>query len=93
MPLWRRVQRIAMKKRSDPARILDAARLLPILGVFLLMPPIITLFARDIDIGGVPLIVVYVFATWLALIACAALLARRLPGSPRDAGREDEPHP
>jgi hypothetical protein len=63
---------------ADPARARDAASLLPVLGVFLLMPPIITLFAARADVAGVPLIVVYLFGVWLALIACAALLARRL---------------
>jgi len=45
----------------------------------LLLPPVITLFAaRHAGVAGVPLIVVYVFSAWLALIAAAALLARRL---------------
>jgi Fe2+ transport system protein B len=56
----------------------DAAVVLPLFGVFLLMPPIITLFASGFDIHGVPLIVVYVFSVWIALIVCAALLAKRL---------------
>ena len=61
-----------------PGRLRDAAALLPLLGLVLLMPPVITLFAVGLDVAGVPLIVVYVFGVWLALIACAALLARRL---------------
>ena len=56
----------------------DAAVALPLFGVFLLMPPLITLFASGLDIHGVPLIVVYVFSVWIALIVCAALLAKRL---------------
>lgn len=56
----------------------DAAVALPLFGVFLLMPPIITLFASGLDIHGVPLIVVYVFSVWIALIVCAAWLAKRL---------------
>lgn len=61
----------------------DAAIVLPLFGLFLLMPPIITLFASGLDIEGVPLIVVYVFGVWGALIVCAALLARRLdPAQP-----------
>ena len=77
-----------------PARTIDAARILPILGVFLLMPPIVTLFAVHVDIGGVPLIVVYLFGVWLALIACAAWFARRLavPPAVQDAADEDGPH-
>ncbi len=69
---------------ADVTRARDAARLLPVLGVFLLMPPVITLFAVQADVGGVPLIVVYLFGVWLALIAAAALLARWL--APPDPG-------
>ncbi|HTN67393.1 MAG TPA: hypothetical protein VL051_14555, partial [Burkholderiaceae bacterium] len=62
-------------------RASDAAVVLPLLGLFLLMPPIITLFASQLDLGGIPLIAIYVFGVWAALIVCAALLAQRLdPG-------------
>ena len=61
-----------------PPRLRDAASVLPLLGVFLLMPPVIVLFAAPVLVGGVPLIVVYLFGVWLALIVCAALLARRI---------------
>ncbi len=67
------------------ARARDAAVVLPLLGLFLLMPPVITLFVAAVDIDGVPLIVVYVFGVWLSLIVCAGLLARRLARP--DAGR------
>jgi len=76
----------------DPARTVDAARVLPIIGVFLLMPPVITLFAGIADVAGVPRVVVYLFGVWLALIVCAALLARRLaPLHDRDPGGRDAP--
>jgi hypothetical protein len=65
-----------------PGRILDAAALLPLAGLFLLLPPAISLFAVDGHVLGIPVIVAYVFGTWLALVACAALIARRL--APRD---------
>ena len=67
-------------KTPDPGtpRLRDAASLLPALGVFLLMPPVITLFAGAHTWLGVPLIVAYLFGVWLALIVCAALLAWRL---------------
>ena len=80
-----------MKKPSDPARIVDIARILPIIGAFLLMPPIIALFAAQIDIGGVPLIVVYLFGVWVALIGCAGWLARRLAPPPSDAHDDGAP--
>lgn len=71
-------------KTPDPGtpRLRDAAAVLPVLAVFLLMPPVITLFAGAHTVWGVPLIVVYLFGVWLALIVAAALLARRLAPSP-----------
>jgi len=62
--------------RSSRAR--DAAVVLPVFGLFLLMPPVISLFAAPAAIRGVPLIVLYLFAVWGGLIVCAALLAHRL---------------
>ena len=60
-------------------RVRDAAGLLPVLATVLFMPPVVTLFAAThAELSGVPLIVVYVFGTWLALIAATALLSRRL---------------
>ena len=62
-----------------PPRVRDAAGLLPVLAVVLFMPPVVTLFAAaHADVSGVPLIVVYVFGTWLCLIAAAAWLSRHL---------------
>ncbi len=67
-------------KPPDPGtpRLRDAAALLPVLAVFLLMPPVITLFTDTRTVGGVPMIVAYLFGVWLALIVAAALLAHRL---------------
>jgi hypothetical protein len=64
-------------------RLRDAARLLPILGAFLLLLPIlwmpdgrITLTASDI---------IYFFAVWLGLILLAAAFSRGLrPGEEED---------
>ena len=63
---------------TPPGRLRDSAVLLPLVGLVLLMPPLITLFTVDAGVAGVPLIVVYVFGVWLALIACAGLVARRM---------------
>jgi len=71
----------------DSSSASDAAVALPLFGLFLLMPPLIGLFASHFDLGGVPLIVIYVFGVWTALIVCAALLARRLdPSRSEDGG-------
>ncbi len=64
--------------RPAPARLRDAAVLLPAIGTFLFLPPAITLFSGGGTLAGVPLIVIYLFGVWLALIAGAAFLARRL---------------
>ena len=71
-------------ERSERAR--QAAGVLPILGLLLLMPPLIGLFSTGVDVAGVPLIVVYLFAVWLGLALAAALLGRalELPAPPAD---------
>ena len=67
------------------ARARDAAVVLPLLGLFLLMPPVIVLFAAPHAFGGVPLIVLYLFGVWLALVLAAALLGRvLLPRAPSE---------
>jgi len=68
-----------MSERSfGTSKAPDAAVVLPVFGMFLLLPPAISLFAAPVAIWGVPLIVLYVFGAWAGLICCAALLARRL---------------
>ena len=62
-------------------RIVGAAVLLPCIGLFLMMPPLIQLFTLDRDVLGVPLIVIYLFGVWIALVGCAAWLSRRLGAS------------
>jgi len=48
---------------------------------------LVGLFARaDIAVAGMPLVVVYLFGMWLALILAAMLLARRLGGENLDKG-------
>ena len=81
-------------KTPDPGtpRRRDAASLLPVLGVFLLMPPVITLFTGAHTWLGVPLIVAYLFGVWLALIIIAALLAWRL-GPPAAPPEDAAPGP
>lgn len=63
----------------------SVALLLPLFGLFLLMPPAVLAFSMPATIAGVPLIVLYLFAVWGALIVGAAWLARRLrPPSDQD---------
>jgi hypothetical protein len=70
------------ERAPDPGRARDLARIVTLLGIRLLMPPAVTLFVTDARIGGMPLIVAYLFAVWLALIGCARLLAHRLEPQP-----------
>jgi|SRR6188472_1094342 len=70
------------ERAPDPGRARDLVRIVTLLGVVLLMPPAVTLFVTDARIGGMPVIVAYLFAVWLALIACARLLAHRLEPPP-----------
>ena len=87
-----RAEAAPVPQPAHSSRASDVAVLLPLLGLFLLMPPMIALFAIDLDIVGLPLIVVYVFGVWLALVASAALLARRLAAPTTDRlaeGRAD----
>lgn len=72
------------------ARLKDAAIVLPFVGLLLLMPPFIGLFAPTARLAGIPVLVLYVFGVWGLLIVLAALLARRLDGTER---RPPEPPP
>lgn len=67
-----------------PQRLRQTAALVPLLGLALLLPPLIALFTLPLTLGGVPLIVLYLFALWAVLIGAAAWLARRLDDA--DAG-------
>ncbi|MFO1363409.1 MAG: hypothetical protein U1F45_13195 [Burkholderiales bacterium] len=85
---------MALDPASGPpgrlSRARDAARVLPLAGFFLLLPPVIAPFAAPADVLGVPLVVVYLGAVWLGLVAVAALLARVLAPPP---ARPEAPPP
>jgi hypothetical protein len=75
----------ARPTRLDTRRREQAAFMLPVLGLALLLPPLISLF----DSGrfmGIPLETAYVFLVWLLLIAGAAFVSWRMP-------RADNPPP
>jgi hypothetical protein len=72
-----------MLRAGDPERIRSAAILLPIASSILLLPPFILVFAAPVLVSGVPLIVIYVFGVWTAIVLAALLLSRRLePAEP-----------
>ncbi len=65
-------------QRTPSQRAQSLAVLVPVFGLFLFLPPFITLFTGPARPFGIPLIVVYLFGVWAGLIVAAALLARRL---------------
>lgn len=63
-----------MRKPDVTAEWLVAAFLL---GVVLFNYPILSLFNRDASIGGIPLLYVFIFVAWAALIGLAAWIIGR----------------
>jgi|GEM_PF-1183614 len=59
-------------------KLTDAALVLPVAGAFLLMPPFIRVFVTDGTVAGIPVVVVYLFTVWFALIGLAGWLAAPL---------------
>lgn len=82
-----------MKKAEDrqmrARKARDAALIIPLMGLLLLTPPLAQTFAIGETIAGVPIVVLYIFAIWAALIAIARLLAIRLSAD-EDAETQDE---
>ena len=82
-------------RRADrprrPRKARDRAMILPLVGAILFLPPIAGIFRIEATLAGVPLVVVYIFAVWAALIAGAIALARRLSDAdaPREAAGDD----
>jgi predicted Kef-type K+ transport protein len=76
---------------TDPERenrgARDAAAILPFLGVVLLFPPLVYIFAAPAAVAGVPLIVLYLFGVWAAIILVAFLVSRRLKPDIEEAER------
>ena len=65
-----------MRRRADAERVRAAATLLPFAAAVLLLPPFVLLFAAPVLVAGIPLIVVYVFGTWAAIVLATWWLAR-----------------
>jgi len=72
------LERTSYRKR----RVMDAARMLPLIGVVLVLIP---LFWGRGD-GGTSAALLYYFGVWLLLIAVAALLSRRLGNVDTETG-------
>lgn len=66
----------------------DLAVLIPLFWILLIMPPVVTLFAVDLDVAGIPLLLLYLLVVWLGGIGATAWNARRLA-----AAEDPEPVP
>lgn len=66
-------------------RLIDAARLLPVLGFLALCLPILWPDGRFTSVG-----VIYLFVVWICLIAVARLLVRRLGKADADRDEADK---
>ena len=66
-----------MERQPSP-RAQNLGVLLPLLALFLLMPPFVTLFTADGSVAGVPLIVVYLFGIWGLLLVATTNHPERL---------------
>ena len=71
-------EKIANEKIGLASKTLDRARILPIIGLALLIPPVANIFQLRIFIAGIPFTTLYLFVVWGLLIASAAFLSRRL---------------
>jgi len=68
-------------------KLISGALFLTLLGSLLLLPPLASVFQIQRRFFGVPTELIYLFACWVALIATAYWLSKRLPRE-----REAEPH-
>jgi hypothetical protein len=65
-----------MRRWADPERARDAATLLPFAAAILILPPVVLLFAVPLVVAGIPLIVVYIFGAWAAIVLATWWVAR-----------------
>lgn len=78
----------------EPRRLQDAAFLLPCLGLILFTPPLLAIFDVPVAPFGVPLLLIYCFASWLGLIFAGWRLSvalERASGGSVAPGEEQAP--
>jgi len=73
---------------TGPKRIAFLAKLLPVIGVILLLPPLVSVANIKANLFGFPAIITYMFGVWIFLILAAYLLQRKLPSSTADQGKQ-----
>lgn len=77
-------------------KIRDRSLVLLVAGIALLMPPVANIANLPIRIGGVPMVLVYVFSVWALLIGGAVALAgslHRVDESERTGRSGEDPAP
>jgi len=74
-----------LRRRGAPAdpglgvrKARDAALALPLVGVILTMPPVAQIFAIDLRIAGIPVVVAYIFGVWILLVLGARATGQRI---------------
>ena len=64
------------------------ALLLPILGMLMILPPLVSIRNISAEFFGFPAIIAYLFGVWLLLIISAFFLQRRIP--PQHSEQSDQ---
>jgi hypothetical protein len=78
-------------RHPDGDRTRYAAAILPFAATILFMPPLLGVFAGPLAPAGIPLIIIYLFAVWAAIVVAAFLLARRLSHRAADDAYREPP--
>ena len=89
-------------KRQGDRRLRDVAVVLPVVLLLTFLPPYIRIFDQNGLLGGLPLLLVYIFGIWSIAILASALLGHRLSRSETEKandggqavvrGERTEPH-
>lgn len=69
---------------TGPKKYAFLAKLLPVVGLILILPPLVSIRNVDAQFFGFPAIIAYLFGVWLLLIVGAFLLQIKLPAKPSD---------
>ena len=64
---------------TSETRIRERLVAIFLLGLLLLLPPVLLVFNRPDRLLGVPVLYLYVFLAWIALIVLSAAVARSIP--------------
>lgn len=59
-------------------KLRDRALVLPLTGLFLLMPPVALIFHSEAKLFGLPVTMIYLFVVWAGLILAARQQAKAL---------------